>query len=55
LAGAASVAENLEASGYPNQFMELSSLLIAHRLDRDVGFRLAAALGMKGIRTIWLH
>jgi fructose 5-dehydrogenase small subunit len=31
----------------PNEFMELSSLLIPHRLDRDVGLRLAAALSAK--------
>jgi fructose 5-dehydrogenase small subunit len=35
------------AADFPNQFMDLSSLLIAHRLDRDVGLRLAAALRMK--------
>ena len=29
---------------FANQFMELSSLLIPHKLDRDVGLRLAAAL-----------
>jgi hypothetical protein len=34
-------------AAFPNQFMELSSLLIPHRLDRDVGLRLAAALRMK--------
>jgi fructose 5-dehydrogenase small subunit len=32
---------------FANQFMQLSSLLIAHRLDRDVGSRLAAALRTK--------
>jgi hypothetical protein len=32
---------------FANQFMELSSLLIPHKLDRDVGLRLAAALKMK--------
>jgi fructose 5-dehydrogenase small subunit len=32
---------------FPRRFMELSSLLIPHRLDRDVGFRLAAALRMR--------
>jgi hypothetical protein len=31
----------------PNPFMELSALLIPHRLDRDVGLRLAAALSAK--------
>ncbi len=32
---------------FPTQFMELSSLLIPHRLDLDVGLRLAAALRIK--------
>jgi fructose 5-dehydrogenase small subunit len=32
---------------FVNQFMELSSLLIPHKLDRDVGLRLAAALKIK--------
>jgi hypothetical protein len=31
----------------PNPFMELSALLIPHRLDHDVGLRLAAALSAK--------
>ena len=31
----------------PNPFMELSALLIPHRLDRDVGVRLDAALSAK--------
>jgi fructose 5-dehydrogenase small subunit len=31
----------------PDPFMELSSLLIPHRLDRDVGLRLAKALSAK--------
>jgi fructose 5-dehydrogenase small subunit len=31
----------------PDPFMELSSLLIPHRLDRDVGVRLDAALSAK--------
>jgi hypothetical protein len=35
------------AAEFPKQFMELSSLLIPHRLDGDVGLRLAAALTMK--------
>ena len=34
-------------AAFPNQFLELSSLLIPHRLDRDVGLRLAAALSAK--------
>jgi len=41
------VAANTSATDFPSQFLELSSLLIAHRLDHDVGFRLAAALRMK--------
>ena len=41
------VAADPSATDFPNQFMELSSLLIAHRLDHDVGLRLAAALRMK--------
>jgi fructose 5-dehydrogenase small subunit len=41
------VAANPSATDFPSQFMELSSLLIAHRLDHDVGLRLAAALRMK--------
>jgi hypothetical protein len=41
------VAANTSTTDFPNQFMELSSLLIAHRLDRDVGLRLAAALRIK--------
>jgi fructose 5-dehydrogenase small subunit len=41
------VAANTAATDFPNQFMEISSLLIAHRLDHDVGLRLAAALRMK--------
>ena len=32
---------------FADQFMQLSSLLIPHRLDRDVGSRLAAALRTK--------
>src|ERR1700693_944400 len=35
------------ATGLQNQFMQLSSLLIAHRLDPDIGLRLATALSMK--------
>jgi hypothetical protein len=41
------VAASAPIAAFPNQFMELSSLLIPHRLDRDVGLRLAAALRMK--------
>jgi fructose 5-dehydrogenase small subunit len=41
------VAANPSAAGFPNQFMELSSLLIAHQLDHEVGVRLAAALRMR--------
>jgi fructose 5-dehydrogenase small subunit len=40
-------AANATAADFANQFMELSSLLIAHQLDPDVGMRLAAALKMK--------
>jgi hypothetical protein len=43
----ATIAADSAGSAYPSQFMELSGLLIAHRLDRDVGLRLAAALRMK--------
>ena len=32
---------------FANQFMQLSSLLIPHQLDRDVGSRLATALSTK--------
>jgi len=41
------VAASAPTAEFPNQFMEISSLLIPHRLDRDVGLRLAAALRMK--------
>ena len=41
----AAVADPSTAS--PNPFMELSSLLIPHRLDQHVGLRLAAALSAK--------
>jgi hypothetical protein len=41
------VAASAPTTDFPNQFMELSSLLIAHRLDHDVGLRLAAALRIK--------
>jgi fructose 5-dehydrogenase small subunit len=53
LLGGFAAAQNIPADAgastaeFPNQFMELSSLLIPHRLDRDVGLRLAAALRMK--------
>jgi hypothetical protein len=43
----ASVAAQTAPGDFPGQFIELSSLLIAHRLDREVGLRLAAALRMK--------
>jgi fructose 5-dehydrogenase small subunit len=39
-------ADSAEAT-FPGQFLEISALLIPHRLDRDVGLRLAAALRMK--------
>jgi hypothetical protein len=45
--GVATSAANAPGAEFANQFMELSSLLIAHQLDRDVGLRLAAALKMK--------
>jgi hypothetical protein len=35
------------AADFPSQFLQLSSLLIPHQLDRDVGLRLAAALKMR--------
>ena len=41
--GPALAADNT-VTDFANQFMSLSSLLIQHRLDRDVGVRLAAAL-----------
>jgi hypothetical protein len=43
----ATIAADSAESTYPNQFLEISALLIPHRLDRDVGLRLAAALRMK--------
>jgi hypothetical protein len=43
----ATLAADSAGSAYPRQFLELSGLLIPHRLDRDVGLRLAAALRMK--------
>ena len=46
-ANAPAPAADSAAGDFPGQFMQLSSLLIAHRLDPDVGLRLAAALKMK--------
>jgi hypothetical protein len=43
----ATLAVESAGTAYANQFLELSGLLIPHRLDRDVGLRLAAALRMK--------
>jgi hypothetical protein len=43
----ATLAANSAQATFPSQFLELSALLIQHRLDRDVGLRLAAALRMK--------
>lgn len=40
-------AADASADDFPRQFLQLSSLLIPHRLDRDVGLRLAAALKSK--------
>ncbi len=45
--GVPTAAAGAATAEFPKQFMELSSLLIAHRLDPDVGLRLAAALRMK--------
>jgi fructose 5-dehydrogenase small subunit len=39
--------EDSATADFADQFMQLSSLLIPHRLDRDVGSRLAAALRTK--------
>jgi fructose 5-dehydrogenase small subunit len=39
--------EDSASPDFDDRFMQLSSLLIAHRLDRDVGSRLAAALRTK--------
>ena len=47
LLGGLAVAPTFPAAS-PNPFMELSSLLIPHRLDQHVGLRLAAALSAKG-------
>jgi hypothetical protein len=41
------LAVEVSIAAFPSQFMEISSLLIPHQLDRDVGLRLAAALSMK--------
>ena len=41
------IAADSAGSAYQGQFLEISALLIPHRLDRDVGLRLAAALRMK--------
>ena len=43
----ATIAADPSDAAFPDQFLELSALLIPHRLDRDVGLRLAAALRMK--------
>jgi fructose 5-dehydrogenase small subunit len=43
----ATIAADSAQAPYPSQFLELSALLIPHRLDRDVGLRLAAALRIK--------
>jgi len=40
-------AADAPATDFPQQFLQLSALLIPHPLDRDVGLRLAAALKMK--------
>src|SRR6202021_1341274 len=39
------IAADSAGSAYPGQFLEISALLIPHRLDRDGGLRWAAALG----------
>jgi hypothetical protein len=43
----ATIAADSAQANYPSLFLELSGLLIPHRLDRDVGLRLAAALRVK--------
>jgi hypothetical protein len=43
----ATLAADSAQATYPGQFLELSALLIQHRLDRGVGLRLAAALRVK--------
>jgi hypothetical protein len=43
----ATLAADSAQAAYPSRFLELSALLIQHRLDRDVGLRLAAALRVK--------
>jgi hypothetical protein len=40
-------AADASADDYPRRFLQLSSLLIPHQLDRDVGMRLAAALKLR--------
>jgi fructose 5-dehydrogenase small subunit len=47
ISNAPSGAADASPPDFANQFMEVSSLLIPHKLDRDVGLRLAAALKMK--------
>src|ERR1700691_5750386 len=47
ISNAPSGAADALPADFANQFMEVSSLLIPHKLDRDVGLRLAAALKMK--------
>ena len=41
------VPEEPATAGFDNHFIQLSSLLIPHQLNRDVGLRLAAALRTK--------
>src|ERR1700722_4575916 len=43
----ATLAADSAQATYPGQFLDLSALLIQHRLDRDVGLRLAASLRVK--------
>jgi hypothetical protein len=43
----ATLAADSAQATYSSLFLELSGLLIPHRLDRDVGLRLAAALRIK--------
>lgn len=42
--GIPAASEDSSSADFANQFMQLSSLLIPHQLDRDVGSRLATAL-----------
>ncbi|CAM3726025.1 hypothetical protein BS639_03780 [Rouxiella silvae] len=37
-------ADSLQNASYTNQFMQLSTLLVNHKLDKNVGLRLAAAM-----------